>query len=1050
MEFAPDNATRFHGEFSHATDAQNLSEPGSRFRLYAPGSTTAFDVGAQDRVVITSITLLGTASASQQATVYDGPDEIIDPGETIFQSRNTIGLTHAFHTPHFCQTGTHPKLKTFFAGAVSATMEGYIVPDTAELSAVAYSGISHGNGQPTAPLVAASDYPRNSAYIQAGTRLAHARIPFFANSVCANGDVLAFFLNRTNDTSDYYIKSVGFCRSTDRGETFGPMEMVYDDPSFSGGVHFLSAGAAGIWPSGRISVLFAVIRGATAGYPAANTDFLVFHSYSDDNGATWSVPVEDGAGDITAIFSPSAGQAASTFNVTGAGLWGNKGHLGSAVVQNGYMIFFGAHWNGVAPDGIDYAHSIRSSDEGATWAIVGGAVENASLSDYTTELAACSTGDGDTILVTCRYDNSTPQRKCFVTNNGTTWSAWTDETAWISADCQGPVCRCGNTIYALRQMDNSAEFLARSHGRIFYSVDGGRTWSASQSRALYRGPFGYSAMLPIDDESFLCMYEASTDVSGCVTDSARWYQYLMVSRVHEDYIKDHTNNPEYGYWVFNETTGALTTTGNQIKDRGNLQCHLKGGAAGTISNGRLVGAGTGIAVTLAELQFSDHASTVGNFFDPMSGEWTLEFAGLAITSTASKRLLDNRLNNGRGISIDYQGTTGTERFVFTVHDGTSTVSATTNSLSFLHDGLHHDVRFEIRRPSAINIQLRVYIDNLLAATSITAEVGSLIGLHNYVLGSEYDASDGCAFSLHSLRLTHGIRTSGFITESDSKQLLNDFYGYSFTSAITSPADIAGLVSWVGATYDGGLGAGADRYGGFDKRALPAPVGCAFQSYRDKQSGKFWSNANSISRGAYIDQDNYVGRYWRMSYAASAPGGYYMTSAEASASFDFIAAGTFTIVLPAFKHVTVTGAPFMWANSNGSNAGLYVWRVDGSTIGTRIKNDAGQLRFDKTNWAMTTDEATWYFWAITLAGSAMTMYLHAWPGRRTAPTIGAGTSSGATVYSASGTYVGVDPVTIGMLTDGTNGCDWCLKDCLVYSTALTQADLQSIANFSARY
>jgi len=116
----------FHGEFSSA-DASALSEANSRVLLYGAGSTTAVTVGTNDQVIVTDVMIVAGAALTVQ--VYDGADNTVGAGERIAQGNFAAngGLSHGGRTPHFCQKGTWPKVKTSGAGQVDVIVRGTIV-----------------------------------------------------------------------------------------------------------------------------------------------------------------------------------------------------------------------------------------------------------------------------------------------------------------------------------------------------------------------------------------------------------------------------------------------------------------------------------------------------------------------------------------------------------------------------------------------------------------------------------------------------------------------------------------------------------------------------------------------------------------------------------------------------------------------------------------------------------------------------------------------------------------------------------------------------------
>jgi len=119
--------TYFHGEFSSA-DASALTEPNSRFTLYQDGTTTSITLAATDKVVITDIDIrVGITGRTVQ--VYDGANNTVDAGETIHAGTYAASTGHnrVSATPHSCQLGSYPKVKTSGAGQVDLNIRGYVL-----------------------------------------------------------------------------------------------------------------------------------------------------------------------------------------------------------------------------------------------------------------------------------------------------------------------------------------------------------------------------------------------------------------------------------------------------------------------------------------------------------------------------------------------------------------------------------------------------------------------------------------------------------------------------------------------------------------------------------------------------------------------------------------------------------------------------------------------------------------------------------------------------------------------------------------------------------
>ena len=111
-----------HGEFS-SSNASSLTEPQSRITLYGPASTSAVTLGASDYVVVTDVVI--TTGTSLTVTIFDGADATPDAGEVIYKGTvNGTAQFSALLTPHYCQVGTWPHVKTSGSGQVDVVLRG--------------------------------------------------------------------------------------------------------------------------------------------------------------------------------------------------------------------------------------------------------------------------------------------------------------------------------------------------------------------------------------------------------------------------------------------------------------------------------------------------------------------------------------------------------------------------------------------------------------------------------------------------------------------------------------------------------------------------------------------------------------------------------------------------------------------------------------------------------------------------------------------------------------------------------------------------------------
>lgn len=118
----------FHGEF-YSTDASApANEAAARISLYgAAGAGQIASLNANDIAVVTDIKIM-VGSSAITVQVYDGSDATVDNGDKITEGdypANGGEFQHAY-TPHFCQAGTFPKVRTSGAGAVRVQIRGYL------------------------------------------------------------------------------------------------------------------------------------------------------------------------------------------------------------------------------------------------------------------------------------------------------------------------------------------------------------------------------------------------------------------------------------------------------------------------------------------------------------------------------------------------------------------------------------------------------------------------------------------------------------------------------------------------------------------------------------------------------------------------------------------------------------------------------------------------------------------------------------------------------------------------------------------------------------
>ncbi len=313
------------------------------------------------------------------------------------------------------------------------------------------------------------------------------RIP--AMTVTPKGTIVTCFDIRWNGSGDLPANiDVGVMRSTDNGDTWGPMivAMDYDqnvansrdngvgDPAIlvdrDSGHLFIAA----LWSFGDNGW-----HGSRPGLDFMETGQLVI-ARSTDDGLTWERPRS-----ITPQIKDPSWRL--LFNGPGAGIQ----------LIDGTLVFPAQFKDAEAKPSSCF---IYSTDQGENWKISPAAIPDTPL---TSESQIVQLGDGS-LLMTMRNETRDPQR---------VWSRWewTSELAngrWVDTrmDVTDPVCMAGLTRHpsgvVLLSNNNSNR---RERMTIRYSRDEGQTWS--KGRLLDPRPAAYSCLATLANGEVGIFYE---------------------------------------------------------------------------------------------------------------------------------------------------------------------------------------------------------------------------------------------------------------------------------------------------------------------------------------------------------------------------------------------------------------------------------------------------------------------------------------------------------------------------------------------------------------
>lgn len=305
------------------------------------------------------------------------------------------------------------------------------------------------------------------------------------------GTLLAFCEGRKNSSSDTGDIDLVLKGSRDQGKTWQPMQVVWDDDANTCGnpCPVVDRDTGSIWllmthNLGR-DTQAQIVAGTAKGRRT------VWACKSDDEGATWSKPVE-----ITSAVS----RPDWTWFATGPGV--------GIQTRGGRLIIPCDHY--VAGSKAKYAHVIYSDDHGATWKR-GGAVGPDCNECQVVELS-----DGRLLLNIRSYRKQKCRLIAGSSDGGLTWSDARPDEALIDPVCQASIIRLpgkGGLLFS------NAASTKREKLTVRLSRDDGATWRTIHE--LHAGPAAYSCLAALGESRAACLYEAG---------QTRPYEKIMLAR----------------------------------------------------------------------------------------------------------------------------------------------------------------------------------------------------------------------------------------------------------------------------------------------------------------------------------------------------------------------------------------------------------------------------------------------------------------------------------------------------------------------------------------
>jgi len=338
------------------------------------------------------------------------------------------------------------------------------------------------------------------------------RIP--ALVVSPRGTVLAFCEGRKYEMRDHGEVHLMLKRSHDGGRTWSPQQIVLQEEDVTCGnpCPVVDRKTGAIWLPFCKSAAF---DGPSEGIAEGKAVRTVWVTRSDDDGATWSAPVE---------ITGQVKRPDWTWYATGPG-HGIQLRSGRLVVPCDHVVAVNRR-----ADDPSYAHVFYSDDGGRNWEL-GGTVPEPGCN----ESQVVETADG-ALYMNARNPNPKEPgvRVCAWSHDGgRTFGprrlepTLIEPTLW--GGCQASVVRHG----AAGPTGRNAVLFAnpawpgdeRRNMTVRVSVDECRTWSAG--RGLHAGPSAYSDLAVTQDRSILCLYERGDEHP---------YQTLTLARFNMEWV----------------------------------------------------------------------------------------------------------------------------------------------------------------------------------------------------------------------------------------------------------------------------------------------------------------------------------------------------------------------------------------------------------------------------------------------------------------------------------------------------------------------------------
>ncbi len=326
-----------------------------------------------------------------------------------------------------------------------------------------------------------------------------------------NGDLLAFCEGRVNGSSDFGDIDIVMKRSSDKGETWGALQVVTNYSQLQAGnaapVVDLNDPA---YPNGRIFLFYNTGNNSENEIRNGNGLREVWYKTSTDDGYTWSQPVN-----ITVeTHRPKQPQIHSTysFNEDWRSYANTPGHAMqfSAGKYKGRIFIAANHSAGnLQQDFTDYkAHGFYTDDHGKTFHLS----EPVNIAG-SNESSAAELSNNRLMMNSRNQQGDIKNRIISISSNGgESWDTSYFDKALIDPVCEGSVLTIGEkSKQFIIAFCNDADTLNRNNLTLRIGFDDGKTWLkkyvVDKSDAKTKNYTGYSDLVKISDNQIGVLYE---------------------------------------------------------------------------------------------------------------------------------------------------------------------------------------------------------------------------------------------------------------------------------------------------------------------------------------------------------------------------------------------------------------------------------------------------------------------------------------------------------------------------------------------------------------